>query len=145
MKALTLVEMIIVIAIFAIVVVVAVPVTSRLQISSQLNESAWLLTENLRLASHDSYAGYLDNSYGIKLFTDSYVVYQGVDYDSRVSSLDRLIVLPSNVSLEWSLSGLDEIVYNRRGRPQVSGSINLKHDSGDMKSMTINRIGVINQ
>gem|GEM_PF-911677 len=140
----TLIEMLIVVAILATVLSIGLPVASRYQIDSQINETTSLLIENLRLAAQDSQSGWKDAGYGLKFLPNQYVIYQGDNYASRQVNFDRVVPLLSSLKIELSISPLlDEIPFNRRGLAQSNGTITITHQSGSSKSLIINNLGTI--
>ena len=146
----TLVEVLIVVAITMILAAVTVPIYGNLQVSSQLNENTSLLIQNLRTAQERSLARLNSSSHGVKLFPNSYVLYQGSSYVTRVLENDRIIELGDTVNLEWSLVGTgqpNEINLSKSlGVPNMMGDITITHDiGGDDKTVKINSFGKVEE
>lgn len=144
-RGFTLVELLIVIAVTLILAVAAVPIYGNLQVQSQLNENTSLLIQSLRTAQERAMARVNNASHGIKLFSNSYILYQGSSYAERSQSYDRTIELGDAISVEKSLSGTgedDEINFSKSlGVPDMTGTITLTHDTGDVKTIEINAFG----
>ena len=145
MRGFTLIELLIVISITLILAVAAVPIYGNLQISSQLNENTSLLIQSLRTAQERSMSRVNNSSHGIKLLSNSYVLYQGSSYSVRTQAYDRIIDLGDTIDLGWSLSGVgqsDEVNFSKSlGVPDMIGTITLTHDTGDIKTVEINALG----
>jgi len=77
--------------------------------------------------------------------TSGDVLYQGSSYNERTSSYDRTINLTEAIDLSWSLSGSgqsDEINFSKSlGVPNMTGTITLTHDTGNVKIININEFG----
>jgi len=146
MRAFTLIEVILVVALLVAVAIITVPVASRFQADSQLSETANILIQNIRLASQDSLSGFQASRYGVKFFPDHYTVFQGADYASRQASQDRVVTWPSALSLSWHNElGTDELNFNAHGLAQTSMKLDLATKGGRHKILDINQWGVIKQ
>lgn len=145
-RGFSLIEILLVVAILAIVLSIGMPITSRFQVDSQLNETAELLTENIRLAVQDSQAGWQDTRFGLKFIENQYVVFQGNDYAGRLVAKDRIVPIMEALRIELNLSPVtDEIRFNRQGLSAVSGQIKIIHNDGASKTLFINNMGLISQ
>ena len=85
-RGVTLIELSLVIALVTILIALSIPVYSKLQITSQLNESTSLLVQTLRTAQGRSVARLNNVKHGIKLEIDSYTLYYGCPYRFPVMS-----------------------------------------------------------
>ena len=146
----TLVEVLIVISITMILAAVTVPIYGNLQVSSQLSKNTSLLIQNLRTAQEWSMARLGSSSHGIKLFPNSYVLYQGSSYATRALEYDRTTILGDTVNLGWSLLGAgqpDEINFSKSlGVPDMTGDITITHDIGlDSKTVNVNSFGKVEE
>jgi prepilin-type N-terminal cleavage/methylation domain-containing protein len=155
----TLVEMLIVVGIGVMMAVVAISLYGTLQVSSQLNENAAQIIQALRTARERSIAGLNNKPYGVNLIinpngADSYILYQGTSYTSRIQTYDQTQVLDSALSL--SISGLIQggnnvdinfSLYSGTPNNPTSGigTITLTHSSQGSRSITINTLGTIEQ
>jgi len=148
-RGFTLIEVLITLAITMILTVATVPIYGSLQTSTQVNENTSLLIQSLRTAQERSMSRVNNSSHGIKLFTHSYVLYQGSSYSLRTQVYDRTIDLEDAVSLSWNLSGvgqIDEINFSKSlGEPDMTGTINITHDIGNTKTIEINSFGKVEE
>lgn len=144
MRAFTLIELLIVVAIGTLIFASAAPLAGRFQADSQVNEMAALLSEDLRLVAQDSQSGWQDASYGIKFLPGRYLVYRGSSYASRDITQDRVVSLANNLSFDLLLNSQgDEIAFDRRGLTQSFGMIKINHAAGSNKTLSINSLGVV--
>ena len=83
----------------------------------------------------------IDNSaHGIKILPDSYVLFEGQNYDSRIVSKDQIIPVNS----ELTFSGLNEAVFTQlSGESTASGSI-MVTEGLKTSAITINYDGGVN-
>ena len=83
----------------------------------------------------------IDNSaHGIKILPDSYVLFEGQNYDSRIVSKDQIIPVNS----ELTFSGLNEAVFTQlSGESTASGSI-IVTEGLKTSAITINYDGGVN-
>ena len=144
MRAFSLVELVVVMAIVAMALMAAWPAMSRFQIDAQINESLAALSMDLRLAASDSRSAWQDDVYGLKFFEDYYTVYRGESYVTRKSEFDRLVSLPRTLDFQLELGTIeDEISFNRRGLPEAFGSVTIGRSGEVGKTLLINKLGVI--
>lgn len=146
MRAFTLIEMIVIMALLIAVAMISIPVASRFQADSQLSETANIMIQNIRLAAQDSLSGFQSAHHGLKFFPDYYVIFQGDNYASRQPDKDRVITWPSSLSLSWQsdLAG-DELVFDNQGLAQTAIRLDLVTNEGRHKILDINQWGVIKQ
>ncbi len=144
MRAFSLVELVVVMAIVAMALMAAWPAMSRFQMDAQINESLNALSMDLRLAASDSRSAWQDDVYGLKFFEDYYTVYRGESYVTRKSEFDRLVSLPRTLDFQLELGTIeDEISFNRRGLPESFGSVTIGRSGEVGKTLLINKLGVI--
>lgn len=135
MKGFTLLEIIIVISIVAIIFIVAIPMSITFLKSQNLNTTTNNVLSTLRQAQTQAMFQKNDSSFGVKFLDDSYILFQGSSYVTRVTSEDILISTPFTVSI----SGINEIVFAKRtGIPNTTGALLIM-------AGTINRSVYINQ
>jgi prepilin-type N-terminal cleavage/methylation domain-containing protein len=108
----TLVELLIVIALFIVVIGASLPLTSHLRVSAQLNDAADGLVHTIRTAQERAKSRFRGQAHGVYIdiqaaTDDSIVLYMGSSYATRQSSFDRNIVLDSGLTLSTTLSGQD--------------------------------------
>jgi prepilin-type N-terminal cleavage/methylation domain-containing protein len=144
-KGFTIVELLIVISIILLLAMASFPIYGNLQASSQLDENTSVLIQTLRTARVNSIARVNNSHYGVKLFNNYYVLYQGSTYESRDSSFDRRIDLGSVLRLSWTLSSDDINFSAGNGTPDKIGTIILIHEITGNKVISINTAGMIEE
>ncbi|MEK7648943.1 MAG: prepilin-type N-terminal cleavage/methylation domain-containing protein [Patescibacteria group bacterium] len=144
----TLIELLVVSGITLLLVAAAFPIYSNLQVSSQLNEGAAQLIQNLRLMRTMSAARLHNIPHGIYFDSnptgpDRYVVFQGTSYAAREQGYDRVVQLDSAISLAPSLTqGSQEIVFsNTFALPSATGTVILTHSVSGARTLSINGAG----
>lgn len=146
MKAFTITEILIVLAIVLAVSAVSLPLVGQRSFSAKIDSAKFILEQNLRLTKIKSQAYFQDSGYGIKFFADSYVLFRGSDYVSRQSADDVPVILDKGAILYWQLNGVgqgDEIVFaSSTGHPSRYGRIDIF--SGEASSsIYLNSRGII--
>ncbi len=144
-KGFTFIEMLITISMTVAIFTLAIPIYSNLSISSQLNENASLLVQNLRITREKSINRFNNSSYGIKLQTNRYIIYQGDSYSTRDDTYDRVVDFGSVVSASSDLVD-NEINFSKSfGMPNNIGTINLLHETGNNRLVEINKFGMVQE
>jgi len=141
-KGFSLVELLIVISIMLIMAAVAVPIYGNMQTSSQLNENSTLIAQTIRIARQNSISRLNNSNYGVKFFTNSFVIYQGASYSARVAAYDRTTTLDSALTLVTTLTNNEINFTLGTGMPNVIGVVTLNHATGGTKTITINSYGI---
>lgn len=149
MKGITLIELLIVLGIILIAAAVVVPIYGNFSAFAQLNEHSSQLVQILRTARERSVARLNNDSHGVYLQNDRYILYQGSSYGLRESAYDRAVVLDSALSLSWNLSGSGspgEINFSKGlGLPDKTGTITLIHQVQGSRIISINNWGLIEE
>jgi len=144
MRAFSLVEMIVVLAIVVLALAAAWPAMSRFQFDTQVNEGLAMLAMDLRLAASDSRAAWQNSGYGLKFDQDYYTVYRGDNYAARQTEFDRVVRLDGALRFELGLApSANEISFDHRGLPRSFGSVTIDRVGLVGKGLVINKLGVI--
>ena len=139
MKGFTFVEILISITLMVVVLAFVLPGSLRFLGLQNLDDTAQSLIVSLRQAQTQAVYQKNDSSFGVKFFEDSYVLFQGASYTTRVQNQDIATTLPTNVVL----SGIDEIVFAKQtGIPDETGVVLLQANT-ESKSVSINEQGLI--
>lgn len=149
MRAFTLIELLIVMAVMVILAVATIPIYGNLQVSSQLNDASSEIIQFLRTAQQESMARYNNAAHGVKFQADRYILYQGSTYALRDSDYDRETILDSSMELSRSLSGTgqsDEVNFSKGlGAPDMIGTITLTHDVQGTRTISVNSYGKVEE
>ena len=105
----TLVEVILATAIVALIAGSSIPVGLRFFAIQTLDEHTAVLRSALIAARTKAFYGYNDSNFGVKLFDDRYVVFEGLSYDTRNATEDEVFLIDSSISI----AGPIETVFAR--------------------------------
>lgn len=135
----TFLEMLLVLAIFAILAAVSIPVYENLQLGTDLDTTAVQLAVTIRRAELKARAVDADSPWGVELVPGSIVLFRGSDYANRQSNFDEVTTLPNTITV----SGLTEIDFAKfTALPAMVGSIQLASPAGT-KMITLNSQGMV--
>lgn len=142
-KGVTLVELILVIAIFAVILGASAPLLSSFYYRFQYITTVQQTQSLLRVAQTQSMGIHNDSQHG--LFIDSsgsqLVLFQGIDYASRDTDYDLVVDYDANVVVTTTYG--DEITFEKlSGNPSVTGTITVSSDAGSA-NVTINDEGLV--
>lgn len=146
-----MIELIIVIAIFAILASAALASQGTILVSTYLDSKKNEILLNLRLAQMRSIARFKNSSWGVYFDEDSggnddqFVVFNGVNYASRNSTFDIVTTLPDSLSLaNISLNGGgSEVVFEKlTGITSNFGSLQISDVNGNTITVSVNSMGV---
>lgn len=139
MKGFTLFEIIIVMSLAVLLAIIAVPLSMNLFRSQQLMTTTGTVLSTLRHARSQAVFQKNDSSFGVKFLPESYVLFQGSSYATRVQDEDVLFLIPATVSV----SGISEVVFAQRtGMPNTTGTILIMAGTAS-RSVNINQQGII--
>jgi len=122
MKSYTLLEVLLVIGIFAILIFFLVPVGLNFYKSQQLEATTQALIQTLRRAQLRAMSTELDSSFGVYLTGGQYILFKGDSYSTRDPLYDEVF----NLAKVINVSGLSEVVFLKfegkpRGNPAYCG------------------------
>jgi len=137
MKAFTLAEVLIVLAIILALSAVGWPLIGNWSFNAQTNNAKSEMVQIIRLARERSLAGFKNQTHGIKLMSDGYVLFQGDSYQTRQDQYDLEIKLHKGLVISYQLAGIgpsaDEVVFDGFGYPSRWGSITIS--AGETQSI----------
>jgi hypothetical protein len=103
------------------------------------NEAADNIVGSLRKARDQSLLQKNDSAFGVKFFTDNYIVFQGLSYDTRDAAKDERHNISSNITA----SGISEITFAKNsGAPSITGIITLSNNNSSI-NIKINDHGLV--
>ncbi len=140
-KGFTLVEALLVLALLSLLVAVTAPLYQNMQVRSNLDNQASILSQTWRRAQSLSRSGNNDSSWGVMLSTSTVTLFSGASYASRDTSYDEIFNLPESV---WPASS-SEIVFSKYwGLPSASTTVILYSNTNESRILSINGQGGIN-
>lgn len=133
-------EIIIVIAIITIIIGVSTTVYSNFRSSYNLDFSVSGIIQAARLAQANAQKIRGDSAWGIEIYNDKVVVFNGSNYGARDMALDQSISLPGGIIV----SGLNEVIFTRlSGNTTNTGTITITNNEGSTKNISINEKGTL--
>jgi prepilin-type N-terminal cleavage/methylation domain-containing protein len=143
LKAFTLIEVLIVVALIATISAIALPYTLQQLQANAIENTAKELSSLVYSTQQEAYNGKDNKPFGIKFNTTNYIYFRGANF--AAAEVSDTFTLPANVSINnISLNGgATEIVFNSGSLiPSAYGSIRLS-GTGASYLMTINQQGLI--
>lgn len=140
MRGFTIIELLVVLAIFFVLVAIFTPMAISFYQMEALNKTqdqlVWLLRE-----ARDNAVNQKNNSFfGVRVLEDNFILFQGESYINRIETEDQVVSFPDNIKI----SGDDEIIFApTTGFVSSNGLIKLI-SAGVSKEINVNKIGVIN-
>jgi prepilin-type N-terminal cleavage/methylation domain-containing protein len=140
-KGFTLVELLIVFAIFAILFLIVGSISYNTLPKSQLLAESAVVTQTLRKAQARSVSQRADSQWGVSISSTTVTLFAGSSYASRDTSLDELHQFPTGISA----SGLSEVVFQTiTGETSNTGTVTLTTQAtGESESITVSGAGLI--
>jgi prepilin-type N-terminal cleavage/methylation domain-containing protein len=137
-KGFTVIELLIVLAIFVLLVGIVAPFFANTFNQSNQEITVLEIQQNLRAAQAKSMAGLENSRWGVYFQSDRYTLYKGNSYAARDTNYDQL----TKVSGQMSISGLTEINFTKnRGFPNMTGDINVTDPFGNILQVNVNSLG----
>ena len=123
-KGFTLIEVMLVVGITAMIFLFSIPYSLNFYRAQLVEETRSDLIDALGRAKHNAILQKNDSSFGVHITAGSYIIFQGADYDSRVSGQDE--VFP--VINEITFAGLSDITFSKlSGLPSSIGLISVAY------------------
>lgn len=132
-------ELLLVMVLLSMLAAVTIPVSLRFFKLQSVSDTSSELIDLLRTAQVFALTNRHDSAYGVKLVENTFVLFEGESYDTRVVTED----VPFRFSRTATVAGFDEIVFEQRtGLTNVSNSITVS-TLGQEDIVRINTAGVI--
>jgi prepilin-type N-terminal cleavage/methylation domain-containing protein len=136
----TLLEVLLSIATMAIIVGISLPIAQSFQVRNDLHIAANTLVQTLRRAQVLAQAVDGDMSWGVKVQSGGVILFKGVSYAARDTSVDEIFDVPTSIVP----SGLTEIVFTKwSGLPEASGTATFTTTINETRNVTINQKGIL--
>lgn len=142
-KGFTIVELIIVVAIFALAASSLIPFSGKFTPRQNLKSYRIDVVDTLRRAQHQAVSYEGNTAWGVKFHSGSYVLFSGNSYAVRNTTHDKTRSLLSG----YAFSGLSEVVFARgTGETATGGTIFISHTDSQLQTqIDINARGTIMQ
>lgn len=142
-KGFTLVELLLVLAIFAILFAIVGTISSHTLLSSQVKVESDAVEQVLRKAQARTVSRHADSVWGVHIASTSVLLFAGNSYAGRDASYDELRSFPEAISA----SGLSDIIFQfRTGATVNTGTITLTHGAtGERSTISVAATGLVEQ
>lgn len=143
LKAITLIELLVTLAIFGIVATIAIPFSLQQLQKNRAKQEAQSLVSLLRLTQQRGISGQQASKFGVKFNNSNYVIYRGDNFAS--ASQRETINLPPNISISSInlTNGGSEVTFSSGElRASSYGNIELGN-AANLYRVTINSEGLI--
>ncbi len=150
----TAIEVIMVVAIFAIILSSAVVLTPQKTYTDALTAKTMAVVDLIDQAHNFAVSGYYDSQWGIIAFgnssdctgggnsEDCFILFKGSDYSSRDSSYDRILLLDNGTY--FSEDDEDEFAFDKvSGYSESTYSFIIRSNIGDTKTVYIKKTGLV--
>jgi prepilin-type N-terminal cleavage/methylation domain-containing protein len=140
-KGFTLVEVLMVISLFAVVAYFSVPVVRSFQANNDSRIGVNSVAQALRRAQLLSQAVAGDSSWGVSIQVGRVVVFKGTDYATgRDAAFDEEL----EISPSLTPSGVSEVIFTKlSGTPETTGDIILTTAYGSSEAVNLNGKGTV--
>ena len=137
----TIIELLLSVSIITIIAGISVPIYQSFQVRSDLDIAAVSTAQSLRRAQVLSQAVDGDTSWGIKIQSESIMVFKGESFATRDTTFDELFSVPTSITP----SEVSEVVFTKfTGLPQTTGIITFTSNANETRTITINAKGMVN-
>lgn len=136
----TLVEILLVFALFVIILGLTAPLTLSFVLRNDLDTTTAQVTQTLRRAQNLAADVDQDTPWGIRLQNNQVILFSGASFDTRNSSLDET----SDFSGTITVTGNNEVVFNKLlGQPASPAFITLSNSLNQTRTVSINAAGLV--
>ncbi len=140
MKAFTLIEILLTLAICSVLFAFSVPVYQLLQTRNDMEVGANTIAQNYRRAQLLSQAVNGDANWGVNVQRGHITIFKGTDYATRDASFDEDFDLPTSITV----SGETETVFAKfTGLPESAGTVVLTARNNETREITVNEKGIV--
>lgn len=138
-RGFSLVEVIVVLGVFALLAGISTATYSQFKTKSNLDIAVGSVVEAMRHAKANAEQVQGDAKWGVEVLSNQIVVFKGSSYGTRDTSADQTLNLPGGITA----SGLAEIVFEKvTGTTATVGTVTLSGSDGS-KNISINEKGTI--
>jgi len=136
-KGLTLLEVLLVIAIFAIIFAFSAPFALNFYRTQLIEETRSEVIFALQAAKHGAVLQKNDSNFGVHFMAGNYTIFQGNSYANRIADQDEVFLVKNDIIF----SGLTDIVFLKQtGLPSATGTIILTNEN-DTRGILVGNSG----
>lgn len=138
-RGFTLIEMLTVLAIFAIIFAVSDTAYNNFRTHNNLKIATDTVVEALRSAQLNSEVGKGDSKWGVEILSNQIVIFKGINYVSRDVISDQVIDFPKGVTA----SGSNEFIFEKMTGSIIGTGTATLSNGWETKNISINEKGTI--
>lgn len=144
-RGFTLIELLLVIAIVAIIGSVSISTVGNYLSRNYFIDSQNNLVGALRTAHLNTLANKSNGQWGVRVTSTTVTLFQGSTYAGRTPAFDQVSTFPVTVTVTGiGLTIPADIIFSRlTGNPNLTGTIRLTGNTGEIVDAVINPAGVI--
>ncbi len=138
----TLVEVLLIMAIFGLIGGLSIPFYQSFQVTSQLDNTTEEIVQTIREAQIKSMSSEDLSDFGIHFGSQEYILFRGSTY-APADVYNETFEIATTMSV--STGGNNDIIFSSvDGIPNVEASILVSSNNGKNHNITINGLGVVN-
>ena len=138
----TLMELLLSIAIIGILAGISAPFYQSFVQRNDLDIATQQLVSSLRRAQSYARVGDSDSAWSVEITGGNVILFKGVTYGTRDANYDEANALPGSITP----SGLSEIQFAKfTSTPNTTGAITLTSSTSDVRTVTVNAQGMVQQ
>lgn len=130
-RGFALLELLVVVGMLAIIAGFSLPLYRNYRTKTDLAIAKNQIVQGLQRAKINSETGKNDSQWGF--FVPNGTLFKGASYDTRDQAKDEVYPMPDGIIT----TGLTQVVYNRKGVPDVTGSIDITPSRQNPESIVI--------
>ena len=139
-RGFTLLEVILSFVLMSIIVAIGIPLYESSFTHNELAIAEYTVTHAFRRAVSLAKASDGDSPWGVFIQPENIVIFQGTSYITRNAPADELFSIAKSITP----SGTTEFVFSKfTGSPQLTGSVTLTTDAGQIKTISVNAKGMV--
>ncbi|TSC59106.1 MAG: Uncharacterized protein Greene041619_128 [Candidatus Peregrinibacteria bacterium Greene0416_19] len=127
----SLIEMLLIISILGITSTLSIPLYRSYQLRTDLALAKDQIIQGLERAKLNARSGKEDTVWGF--YIPEGILYAGASFAGRDAAKDEIYPMPSTVAV----TGLLNVIYDKRGLPDVTGEVRLHSISGEDEDITV--------
>ncbi|MFA6354854.1 MAG: prepilin-type N-terminal cleavage/methylation domain-containing protein [Candidatus Paceibacterota bacterium] len=138
-KGFTLLEVLVVLAIFAILFAVSDGVYINFKRANNLSITTNTIVEAVRYASSNASSNRGDSKWGVKINNNEILIFKGDSYESRDTSFNESFKITGGIIV----SGLSEVIFEKLSGATLSPGTIILSSYGEVENININEKGTI--
>lgn len=141
-RGFTLIEILLAVAAISLLLGISIPAYTALFYKNDLDVAKNEIALSLGRASFLSRSGVGDSTWGVQAQSGAIILFKGTSFATRDSTYDESYPIANSIAI----TGTTEYVFTKlTGLPTPTGTITLTGGNGEVKTITINNKGMVQQ